>query len=117
MSDEDELRKELEHVAAVYRDIHADDGFTWRDTLLQHRRQCIENLRDSEDDWWAERVKLLDAIAEHEGIPLAYETSLRWVLDGLDERRRSRQAARIEDQRARAARAAKMAEDAKKGQT
>ncbi|MDP9224869.1 MAG: hypothetical protein M3P18_13700 [Actinomycetota bacterium] len=88
----EDLAKELSEYVALRRRQGADN-FAMEDALIGHRRQAIENLRDTQGElFWIERVKLLDRLAEKRGIPLANEEALRYVEDELREKERRRRA-------------------------
>lgn len=88
----EDLEKELAEYASLRRRLDAE-GYTLADALIAHRRQAIENLRDSQGDpFWIERIKLLDRLAERRGIPLVNEENLRFVENELRERERHRRA-------------------------
>jgi hypothetical protein len=88
----EDLEKELAEFVSLRRRLDAE-GYTLADALLDHRRQALANLRDSQGDpFWIERTKLLDRLAERRGIPLVNEENLRFVEDELRERERRRRA-------------------------
>jgi len=95
----DILEKELAEYVDFRRRLGNDD-FRFVDALLGHRRQCMANLSDSEDEMWADRVRSLDRLAERKGIPLGEERALRFVLDEIAERERKRRAEDIERRKA-----------------
>jgi hypothetical protein len=82
----------LEKELASYVDVRrvANPDFRFADALIGHRRQAIVNLADSEDLMWADRLRLIDRLAERKGIPLSEERGLRFVLDEINERERKR---------------------------
>ena len=89
MRDElDTLEKQLASYVAFCRR-HIDPHYSLRDALIRHRRRCLENLLDEGKDYWAERVRLLDRLADRKGVPLVDEPSLRSVLDELSARERA----------------------------
>jgi len=85
------LEKELAEYVDLRRRLGNAD-FRFADALIGHRRQAIENLADSEDLMWADRLRLIDRLAERKGIPLTEERGLRFVLDEIAERERKRRA-------------------------
>lgn len=90
-----DLRAELEHRLAkvvAQRRSSGAPGYSFGSALIGYRRQCIENLRDSEDRMWAEQVRVLDEIAQAKGVPLYWEPNLRNVLEELHQRERVRRA-------------------------
>jgi hypothetical protein len=87
----DALEKELAEYVDLRRRLGNAD-FRFADALIGHRRQAITNLADSEDMIWADRVRLLDRVAERKGIALTEERALRYVLDEIAERERKRRA-------------------------
>jgi hypothetical protein len=90
MADELEtLEKELAEYVDLRRRLGNAD-FRFADALIGHRRQVIVNLADSEDLMWADRLRLIDRLAERKGIPLSEERGLRFVLDEINERERRR---------------------------
>jgi hypothetical protein len=89
------LEKELAEYVDFRRRVE-DPDFRFADALIGHRRQAIPNLADSEDMIWADRVRLLDRVAEHKGIALTEERGLRFVLDEIAERERRRRAEDLE---------------------
>jgi hypothetical protein len=92
MSDElGDLEKELGEYVGLRRRL-GNIQFNLSDALVLHRRQALTNLRNSEDLWWRDRVKLLDRFAAAKDIPLANEENLRYVLDEIAERERKRRA-------------------------
>ena len=96
MADELEaLEKELAEYVALRQRL-GDDDLRFADALISHRRQAITNLSDSEDLMWSDRVKLLDRVAEHKGIPLTEERALRYVLDEIAERERRRRSEELD---------------------
>ena len=93
----DELEA-LEKELASYVDFRrvANPDFHFADALIGHRRQTIANLADSEDVTLADRVRLLDRLAQAKGIPLTEERALRYVLDEIAERERKRRAEELD---------------------
>jgi hypothetical protein len=91
----DVLEKELAEYVDLRRRLGSED-FRFVDALLGHRRQCMANLSDSEDEMWADRVRSLDRLAERKGVVLADERPVRYVLDEIAERERKRRAEDIE---------------------
>lgn len=89
------LEKELGAYVGLRQRLGNED-YRFSDALIGHRRQAIENLRDSEDDFWKDRVELCDRLATAKDIPLANEEQLRYVLDEIAERERKRRAEFIE---------------------
>jgi hypothetical protein len=85
------LEKELAEYVDLRRRLGNAD-FRFADALIDHRRQAIINLSDSEDLMWADRLRLIDRLAERKGIPLSEERGLRFVLDEIAERERRRRA-------------------------
>lgn len=95
----EDLAKELSEYVGLRRRL-GSDNFRLEDALIGHRRQAIENLRDSEGDpFWIERVKLLDRLAAGRGIPLVNEEALRFVEDELREKERRRRAEAVSTHR------------------
>jgi hypothetical protein len=85
------LEKEIAEYVALRRRLGNAD-FRFADALIGHRRQAILNLTDSEDLMWADRLRLIDRLAERKGIPLSWARGLRFVLDEIAERERKRRA-------------------------
>jgi len=85
--------KELD-VLLVTGDAYVDHP-SFAAALLDHRRQCVENLRDDEWDFWVDRIKALDVIAGRKGIPMYDEPNLQREIEGLRERERARRAERV----------------------
>jgi hypothetical protein len=89
----------LEKELAEYVDLRRRLGnaeFRFADALIGHRRQAILNLTDSEDLMWADRLRLIDRLAERKGIPLSEERGLRFVLDEIAERERRRRSEELD---------------------
>ena len=84
------LTDDITRQVGVERGTNGNTSASFEGVLLDHRRQCLENLRDSGDDFWVNRVKLLDRLAEHKGIPMYDQPNLQWVIDGLREQERQR---------------------------
>jgi len=85
------LEKEFAEYVALRQRLRDDDS-RFADVLLAHRRQCMTNLSDSEDMMWADRIRLVDRLADRKGLVLADERPLRYVLDEIAERERKRRA-------------------------
>ncbi len=81
------VEKELSEYVAMRRRVGEVD-FRFEDALIGHRRQAVENLLDSGESFWVERIRVLDQIAGHKGISLAGERGLKFVTDELAERER-----------------------------
>jgi hypothetical protein len=91
----DVLEKELAEYVDLRRRLGSED-FRFVDALLGHRRQCMANLSDSEDEMWADRMRWLERLAERKGLVLADERPLRYMLDEIVERERKRRAEDID---------------------
>ncbi|MGH7207471.1 MAG: hypothetical protein ACREI2_14825 [Nitrospiraceae bacterium] len=91
-----QIEDELADYAAFRTRIYGGH-YDFRDALLAHRDQCLSNLLASEDSAWADRVRLIDAIADAKGIWLGDDARLA---DALDEIGR-RDSKRDEDEAAR----------------
>jgi hypothetical protein len=89
------LEKELAEYVDLRRRLGLAD-FRFVDALTWHRVQALTNLADSEDMMWADRIRLLDRLAERKGIPLTEERALRYVLDEIAERERRRRAEELD---------------------
>jgi len=94
------LEEELEGYARFRRRM-GDDGFRLTEAVACHREQCMVNLLADEDEIWAERVRLLDALAERRNIPMPGARPLRYALDEISERERQRRAERVQLERRR----------------
>jgi hypothetical protein len=89
------LEKELAEYVDLRRRLGNAD-FRFADALIGHRRQAIVNLAESEDLMWADRLRLIDRLAERKGIPLSEERGLRFVLDEIAERERRRRSEELD---------------------
>lgn len=87
--DLEEVRKELAAYVSFRRRTQ-DPDYSLGDALLEHRRGCLQNLSDSEDQYWAERVKVLDRLAAQIGAPSIDEPALRFVQAEVEARERRR---------------------------
>lgn len=87
MDDLSGLRKELVQVVGFTRR-YRDPDWSLADSLVHHRRQCLQNYMDDHESFWIDRVKLLDQLADREGISLAGEESARDAVMAVAAKRR-----------------------------
>jgi hypothetical protein len=84
-----DVRNQLvDHVRFMKR--YRDPGWRMADEIVAHRRQCLANFLAAEEPHWLERVKVLDQIADAEGVPLVDEQSVRDVMSVVVDRERKR---------------------------
>jgi len=92
------MEEELRYYVGLQHRL-GQDGFHFEDALIGHRRRCIENLLEDEDELWAERVRHLDQLAMANGIRLENEPTLKEALAVVAERERKRRAETIDRRR------------------
>lgn len=78
----------VEHVGFMRR--YRDPDWNLAQEIIAHRRQCLANFLDEEDEFWIDRARKLEALADREGVPLVDEQPIRAVTAIVAERERKR---------------------------
>lgn len=69
---------------------YRDPEWHLADEIIWHRRQCLQSFLDEEQDYWLDRARVIEQLAESEGVSLVDEQSAKAVVAIVAERERKR---------------------------